>query len=630
VYADGARTITGARGGRKAISHPWLWSEFPRANTHAFKGACDQTHRGAAEEVRQHVYDDSDRNYWNTRTISRRRLLNAGAIGFAGLAGAALVGCGGDDDGGDGAASRPAQGGTTGTTASSAGEPKSGGTLIWGMETDIDPIDPHTVNSWATWRVNYQLAETLVSKDLTVDTAGGIQPDINKLAESVEISPDKLEYVFKLRPGVRFHDGTEFNAEAVSKNWSRLKDKDYAFYFDRAGRRAQYMNQYLQTWEVIDDLTIKFTNDRPFGDFLEMMRGYFNPAIVSPTQVEKLGNDGFPTAPIGTGPFRFVEREEGQRIVFERNEDYWGPKAYLDRIIWRPMAEPVSRVTSLQTGETDLIFVPPPDTIKQLQDSGFNVAVGATPHIWYMNPNLLNPVMRDVRVRKAMNMAIDKEGMSKDLLRDTVTPAHQMHAPGAPAHDPNFKMYDYDPAEAKKLLSAAGHDKLSFNWWFAAAGSGNILPVQMAEWMQRDLAKIDVTMEITAQEWIAYLGALNDLLKDEKMAGYQMSWGMSNNFWINIIAHKKWRTPEFPGTWWWEFDVDNATKIADTLDKAEVAASLEEGIELYREVNRQAMDAAWWVPIVHDSAPVAMKSTVKGFIHATEETYDFRVVWLDT
>jgi peptide/nickel transport system substrate-binding protein len=579
--------------------------------------------------------EEREGNYWTRSRISRRSALRGGAIGVAGIAGAALIGCGDDGDDGDDATAAPAATSAAVATAEAtavvaATGPKSGGTLIWGMETDIDPIDPHTVNSWATWRVNYQLGETLVAKDLSVDTGGGEQPDINKLAESVERSPDGLDYVFKLRPNVRFHDGTDFNAEAVALNWSRFFDKDYEFYYNRAGRRHRYMNQYLQSWEVIDDLTIKFINDRPFGDFLEMMRGYFNPAMVSPTQVEKLGNDGFPTHPIGTGPFKFKEREEGQRIVFERNEDYWGENAYLDQIIWRPLAEPVSRVTSLQTGETDLIFVPPPDTIEQLLDGGFKVALGPTPHIWYMNPNQLNPLMRDIRVRQALSMAINKEGMATDLLRDTVTPAHQMHAPGAPAHNPSYQRYSYDPAEAKKMLSAAGHDQMEFNWWFAAAGSGNILPVQMAEWIQRDLAEIDVTMQITAQEWIAYLGALNDLLKQEDTAAYQMSWGMSNNFWLNIMAHQKWRTPEFPGTWWWEFDSATSNQVASTLDKAEVETDPEGAVELYREVNSLVMDAAWWIPIVHDSAPVAMKEEVQGFVHATEETYDFRGVWLDT
>ncbi len=570
----------------------------------------------------------SEDNYWTRRRISRRTALRGGAIGIAGLAGAALIGCGGDDDDDDGGGAQ--QPGTGGAPSTAAGDPKPGGTLVWGMETDIDPIDPQTVNSWATWRVNYQLAETLVSTDLTVDTQGGRQPNINKLAESVELSEDGQEFVMKLRPGVRFHDGTEFNAEAVKLNFDRLKNEDSPLYYARAARRHRYMTQYLEKWEVIDDMTIKFTNDRPFGDFLEMMRGYFNPAMLSPTQLEKLGNDGFPDEPIGTGPFRFVERVEGQRIVMERNEDYWGDKAFLDKIIWRPLPEPVSRVTALQTGEVDLIFVPPPDTIEQLKGQGFQIAQGPTPHVWYMNLNQLNPIMRDVRVRRALNMAIDKQGMSTDLLRDTVIPAHQMHTPGAPAHDPDFKMYDYDPAEAKKLLSAAGYDNVSFNWWFAAAGSGNILPVQMAEWIQRDLAEIDVTMEITAQEWIAYLGALNDLLKDESMAGYQMSWGMSNNFWLNIMTHKKWRTPEFPSIWWWEYDVGTADAVANVLDKAEVETDLEGANELYKEANRIVMEAAWYIPVVHDSAPVALKDTVHGFVHATEETYDFRVVWMDT
>ncbi|MSQ29875.1 MAG: hypothetical protein EXR68_05240, partial [Dehalococcoidia bacterium] len=311
------------------------------------------------------------------------------------------------------------------------------------------------------------------------------------------------------------------------------------------------------------------------------------------------------------------------------NNEYWGDKALLDRIVWRPIPEAVTRVTSLRTGEVDLIFVPPPDEVPQLKAAGFNVSMGPSPHIWYMNLNLLNPAMRDIRVRKALQMSIDKDSMAKKLLSNTVHPAHQMHAPGAPAFDPNFKMYKYDPAEAKKLLSAAGYDKLETKWWFSAAGSGNILPVAMAEWIQSNLRDVGVTMKITAQEWIAYLGALNDLVQKEDMAAYQMSFGMSNNYWLNTTAHPKWKDEKFPGTYFWKFDTENSSKVAKLLDSAEMAVDEKEANALYRDANRAVMEAAWFIPIVHDQAPIAMKSRVKGWVQANEQTFDTRKVWLD-
>jgi peptide/nickel transport system substrate-binding protein len=205
-----------------------------------------------------------------------------------------------------------------------------------------------------------------------------------------------------------------------------------------------------------------------------------------------------------------------------------------------------------------------------------------------------------------------------------------MHAPGAPAHDPDFQMYDYNPAEAKKLLSAAGYGAFNLNWWFASAGSGNILPVAMAEWIQSNLREVDVNLNITAQEWIAYLGALNDLVKDENMAGYHMSFGMSNNYWLNTTAHSKWRDAEFPGTWFWQYDTENSPVVDDYLDRAEMAIEENEANELYRDANRAVMDAAWWIPIVHDQAPIAMKPTVRGWVQANEQTFDTRGVWMDT
>ncbi|MSQ29863.1 MAG: hypothetical protein EXR68_05175, partial [Dehalococcoidia bacterium] len=249
---------------------------------------------------------DLERNYWTTGQVSRRSLIRGGALGITGLSAAALVGCGdkekeikGDKNGG-GKKEQP------------------GGTLVWGMESDIDPIDPHTVNAWVTWRVNYQMFETLWAKDLSKYTNGGVHPNVARLAESVEISDKGSTYTFKLRQGVKFHDGTAFNAEAVKFNWKRWEEGS-PLYLVRAARRQRFMNQYLTGINVIDAHTIQFKNSRPFGEFLELQTGYYFPAILSPTALEKLGNDGFPKAPVGTGPFRFVERVEGQRIVAARN-----------------------------------------------------------------------------------------------------------------------------------------------------------------------------------------------------------------------------------------------------------------------------------------------------------------------
>ncbi len=282
---------------------------------------------------------------------------------------------------------------------------------------------------------------------------------------------------------------------------------------------------------------------------------------------------------------------------------------------------------SLQTGETDLIFIPPPDQIPQLLDQGFKISTGRPPHVWFMWTNQGNPINRDVRVQRAISMALDRQGLATDLLRDTAIPAYGMSAPGAPSHDPDFKMFDYDPAEAKKLLSAAGHDSFQQTWWFPTAGSGNILPVQMAQWMQANFAEIGFTMQIEAVEWTAF-GAATVSRWSEGVSG-SSSFGMSTDAFLGIQGNKKWYTPEAPGGGWIEHDKEAADQVASILDRAEVEFDREESTRLYIEAKRLMTDRQWYLTVVHDSAPVAMRQEVQGFVNAAQHSYDFKTVWLE-
>ena len=331
--------------------------------------------------------------------LSRRGFLRAGAIGVAGVAGAALIGCTGDAA--DDAATRaPAAATAAAATATAAAataaptatrprrrpRPKSGGTLVWGMESGINPVDPQQANNWVSWRVKHQLGETLVAQDLTVLPVDGQQPVVNRLAESIEINDEGTEFTFKLRKGARFHDGTDVNAEAVRHNYDRMWNEDSdIFYAAISGWPHGRINQFLQSVEVIDDHTVKMVNSTPFVHFLELMTGYMFPAMVSTTQVEKLGNEEFANDPVATGPFQWNHEVKDVRTVMDRNEDYWdaaaGKGPFLDQIVWVPREEVAARVTSLQTGETDLIFIPPPDQIPQLLDQGFKISTGRPPHV---------------------------------------------------------------------------------------------------------------------------------------------------------------------------------------------------------------------------------------------------------
>ena len=543
--------------------------------------------------------------------LSRRELLRRSALIGASAAAAHLLGSLG--------LARPAH---------AQGTPKKGGTLVIAKESELDILDPHSAGGWVTWRVSKQMHEGLIDEDLT--QANVPYPKlVPKLATSWDISKDSLTYTFKLRKGVKFHDGTPFDAAAVKYNIDRCAAKDAPQFYARANAYTTWIWQFLKEVKTPDEGTVQIVLREPYGDFLrQLVQGGGGAAVfISPTALKKYGNEGIAEHPTGTGPFRFVERVRGEKVVTERNPAYWGTQPYLDRIIDRPMPEPAARMTALQAGEVDMIYVPHPDGIAELKTKGFKLEQGPAPHVWYFAFNLKDKNYQDVRVRRAINMAIDREGMAKQLLKGTAVAARGLQAPCCPSYDPNFKDYPYDPAQAKKLLAEAGFPNgFETVWQTSVDGSGQLIPVPMAEWIQRDLAKIGIRMKLRTYEWITYIGYWIKGMDDasNKVGGQQMSWGMTSDYWLDIVTNSSHIAP--PGG---AGQNGGYYTGADAMLNA-ARGEMDEGkrAALYRKINQKIKEDAPAVPIINDLAPLMLSPKVKGFVHAPEEWYDMTTVWL--
>ena len=220
---------------------------------------------------------------------------------------------------------------------------KPGGTLTIVRPTDPVSLDPQLETTAPGAWVYFNMLEPL----LTMDEKMQIRP---ALAASYEVmSPTKVR--FKLRPGVKFHDGTPLNAAAVKFTFERaLRGNPPARWASLAGPLAGA--------EVVDDLTVDVMTREPYGPILRTLAMYCT-GIVSPTAVQKMG-EGFSRAPVGTGPFRFVEWKTNTHVILERNPDYWGDKALLDRVIFKVVPEEGARMIALQTGDADMVLLPAP------------------------------------------------------------------------------------------------------------------------------------------------------------------------------------------------------------------------------------------------------------------------------
>lgn len=514
--------------------------------------------------------------------------------------------------------------------ASSCMAPASGeswdDTLVIGIESEPDILDPQGGGGWVTYRISHQMFEGLVGQDLSTPSADAATTALKPLlAESWEISPDGTTYTFHLRQGVQFHDGTAFDAAAVEYNIRRMWDKTSPQYDTRAAGNTAFVWQYLESVAVVDDHTITLQLTAPFSPLLRLMAqgGSGSTGIISPTALQKYGAD-IQNHPVGTGPFQFEERVRGQRVSLVRNEDYWGEKAKLDRVVFRSIPDAAARVNSLRNSETDMIAVPTPDSIAKLKEDGFVVTDAAPPHVWYLTANMHEKPMQDVRVRRAISHAIDRDGMANGLLEETALPAYKNQAPANEAFlASNETEYTYDPEKAKELLAEAGYpDGFSTVLETSVDGSGQLVPVQMAEFIKQNLAQVGIDVEIQTYEWISYISHYNSGLQDG-VGMAQMSWGMSTPYWLGIVTNNKLIAPNGPNVGYY----DNP-QLQSAIDAAVAAPDEATANALWAEVNQIAVEELPFIPIVNDKSPYVLSTRVEGFVLASEEWYDLTNVSL--
>jgi peptide/nickel transport system substrate-binding protein len=306
---------------------------------------------------------------------------------------------------------------------------------------DPDTLDPVQQTTTTVGNMVEYMVETLTM--LAPD--GSIQP---RLAERWSASADGLQYTFTLRQGVRFHDNTPFNAEAVKWNFDRLSNPEV-----RVPGRASY--PIAQT-EVVDAHTVRVTLKRPFVPFVSALSSG-TAGMLSPGAVEQHGNTykNYLHA-VGTGPYVFHERKKGEKITVTKYADYWGRKPHYEQVVFRIVPEAATRESLLLAGQVDLIILPPIADIPALQrNKAVKVLLAPSDRTIFLAINTQKPPLDNVKVRQALNYAVDKQAIIANVLFGA---GDLMDAPMAPSLFGYCKVgtYEFDPARAKKLLTEAG------------------------------------------------------------------------------------------------------------------------------------------------------------------------------
>jgi peptide/nickel transport system substrate-binding protein len=310
------------------------------------------------------------------------------------------------------------------------------------------------------------------------------------LAESWEVSPDGKAYTLKLRKGVKFHDGSEFTAEAVALNFERVRDQSSKYYDKIAAPVANVFLSSADKVEVVDPYTVRYVLKQPNGDFLSLnLRTYMaNPAVIKSVPPEDLGK-----RPSGTGPFKFTERQES-RIVFDRNDGYWNGAPYIDKLVMRVYPDAAGAAAALEAGEIDVAVDVPISTAVRLQDK-FKILRWASQFTYLFNFNMKHAATKDVRVRQALNYAVDRERLAKDLFKGQVSVARGVASPTFPSWSESVQSYPFDPAKAKQLLAEAGFGSgLNIRALQVTGLAGYPLLAELCQSVQADLKNVGVTL----------------------------------------------------------------------------------------------------------------------------------------
>ena len=472
----------------------------------------------------------------------------------------------------------------------------------------------------------YPIYDALVQWDLSRDDVkAGLTPG---LAESWEVDKnDRTKWTFHLRKGVKFHDGSDFDADAVMWNFDRVYDEGAPQYDAAGAAGGKARLRLMESARKIDDYTIEITTSKPYSLFPSLIT-YF--MFVSPAQFEKVGSwDAFKREPSGTGPFKVVDFKPRVSVTLAKNENYWDPNRVpkVDKMTLYPMTEATTRLAALRSGQVDWIEVPPPDAIPSLKAAGFNIVTNIYPHIWpYLYSFAEGSPFLDKRVRLAANYAVDREGVAA-LVNGTAAPAYGWLAPD----DPNFgnpeNKFEFNPEKARTLLAEAGFgpdNRVKAKIMISTSGSGQMVPLPMNEYIQQSMKESWFDIEFEVVDWAQMLVAFRAGAPDPKSQGtHAMNFSQGTADVSTLILYFRANSPINWGRW------DNA-EFEAILDEIEVTFDNEGRIsELMTRAHEIMVDEAAALYIVHDLNSRALSPKVKGFVSAQSWFQDFTPIYME-
>jgi peptide/nickel transport system substrate-binding protein len=493
-------------------------------------------------------------------------------------------------------------------------------TLVISIAADPTGFDPEAVANNTSGFIMAAVFDSLVRyKPGTTEVEPG-------LAKSWDISPDGLTYTFHLRTGIKFHDGTPFNAAEYIKTLDRQLKKDDPNTIYNTGPVEGYEDftfGSVASYSAIDDSTVQFKLKEPSAAFLNSLAMVWN-GVVSYDAAAKLGKD-FRNKPVGTGPFIFKEWKSRDQIVLDANPDYWKGKPKVDHIVFKEYPDAQAALLALQRGETQIMGDVATQVIPKLRTDK-DIVVLTQPGLTVNGMAMPNdtPPFNDKRVRQALNYAVDKEAMNKALYGGLAVTMTSPLPEAQWGFDKSLKGYPYDPAKAKQLLAAAGVKlplKIELLTYNTPRGY-NPAGADMAVALQGYFAKVGIDVDVRKSDMGAFLATVRS---GNYHGLFATGWSGDNGDPDNFVG-ALWGSYGMPVN-----DTSHYKDPAvDTLMQ-QAAAEVDHAkrIEMYHKIQAMILDGAPWVFVNSTLQVRATRKDVKGFqLNPTQMFFDMETVSL--
>ncbi|MEM3062452.1 MAG: ABC transporter substrate-binding protein [Nitrososphaerota archaeon] len=482
---------------------------------------------------------------------------------------------------------------------------KYGGELVVANIADVLRMDPMLITDVPTATIAYQIFDFLVRYNHETKQ---YEPG---LAISWEASEDAKTWTFKLRKGVKFHDGTPFNAEAVKFTIDRVLDPQ------SKSPLSQDFRDNVESVEVVDEYTVVFHLKNPLASFLDRIIRNQGAMIVSPTAVKKYGDD-FSNHPVGTGPFMFKEWIPGERVVLVKNPDYWGGAPIIDTLIFKPMPESAAQVAALQAGQVDVILSIPKESLEILEKDP-NVLVLKMPGYTTFGIvfNCESEFFMDKRVRQALNYAIDKNEIVNALFKGMGVRIYSPLPSASWAYTEDVNKFEYNPEKAKALLEEVGWkpgpdgilEKDGKKFSFVCITQEGKEAEDLVTAVQSYLKKIGIDMKIQIFEYGTWVDMLVTHQFDAGYIWWAAGAGDPDHYFPFL----------FYSTGWANCGLYSNSKVDELIIKVSQTPSFEERKKLAAEAQKLIVDDVAWIHFYSKYTMVATKKTVGGVILTPSE-----------